>query len=320
MASEQCSADAAKFYSPPAMLSKRWSDSPPPRPAHIRSVEENIAYFRRCSPESTYNLVQIQNPEPDPERPSSRTSSVHSSDEESPDVGHGERDDAADFSESTRFIEASLREWGNSASSWESDTSDTDQEQPGDDAGTLRMSLGSVAPSDATKEAPTGMQLAGFLEPYTGRSLINVGDADAAQGDPGSTRDAEQQHGNSHHGEREPASTEDANILARVPATESPWSTKACEWCCRPALPAADVCSVHRMTEREEAQRQWEMEKKSNLVRLPIPSRRTIVRAYHGKIKVYSRRDPARRNGFYSKGCACPDYRHRPLYIESNYV
>ncbi|KAG5919003.1 hypothetical protein E4U42_006629 [Claviceps africana] len=300
------------------MLSKILPDSPPPRPAHIRSVEENIAYFRRCSPESTYNLVQIQNPGADSERPSSRTSSVHSSDEESADIGPREPGDAVDYSESTKFIEASLLERDNSASSWDSDTPEIDPEQSDDDAGISRMSPGSIEPLDATKEVPTGMRLAELLEPHAGRSLVNVGHADAAQGDPISTRDAERQHGDFHLREMEPARTEDANVLAQAFSIDSSWFTKACEWCCRPALPAADVCSVHRMAEREETQRQWNMEKISDLVRFPLPSRRTIVRAYHGKIKVYSSGDPAHRNGFYSKKCACPHY--RPFSIDLNYV
>ncbi|KAG6038514.1 hypothetical protein E4U41_004131 [Claviceps citrina] len=95
------------------------SDTPPPRPPHIRSVEENIADFRRASPESVYISIQLQRSAGRPARPISRTSSVHSSDDDVEGGGGGDaaggqgsassgRVDNVDLSEITRDIDASI--------------------------------------------------------------------------------------------------------------------------------------------------------------------------------------------------------------------
>lgn len=258
------------------------------------------------------------------------------------------------------------------------------------------MSLGSVDTSDATKqEYEDDTRYSDPFEHDARRSLFNVKDADAAaaQDARSGARHTEQQHG------MDAAGMDAADIVAYFLPTDSFWS--ACEWCCRPALPAANVCGVHRMTEKEEAQREWnitgykrfredqlkkkyaetktlenrirdkmrhemdsrlmngdrdsdsdrdtrrmgkeirsmqkELQKRREKIReweqekererqwenemgsrYPVPSRKTIVRAYHGKIKTYSSRDPACQNGIYAKNCGCPDY--RPLSIGSNYV
>ncbi|KAG6007206.1 hypothetical protein E4U21_006225 [Claviceps maximensis] len=235
------------------MLPKRSSDSPPPRPAHLVSVEENIANLRRCSPESVYNLVHFHHPDSHSSRPSSRSSSVYSSDEESIGAPPNEHDDAVDVSES---IEASLLEWSNSVPSCDLNARDIDQQKQQhhheDDASISRMSLGSIETPDCT----SGTRHSESFDHDDYRSLIVVEDAEAAttQDDSRGSRNTEQQDGHVYHLEMEPPREKDADIVAQALDVDTSRPRDACRLCCRPALSATNVCTVHRMAETEKPQ------------------------------------------------------------------
>ncbi|KAG6048094.1 hypothetical protein E4U17_007292 [Claviceps sp. LM77 group G4] len=392
------------------MTPTRSSDSPPPRPAHIWSVEENIAYFRRCAPDSIYNLAQLQSSVVEPKRPSSRSSSVHSSEKESDGAGSDDDNDDDDdeplnASESTENTDATSNWKDSIATGKYPDTLKTPQPGPNDTT-VFCMRF----PSSATQEAATG----------TRRSDIPGSSADAPQNRLARARSTHTTRDSLTEPTRDseqpplvtdplkPETSTDIPPAPTLPQELSPPSSppaRVCEWCCRLALPATDVCIVHKLAEIEEARRDWaitgykkfredqltkttserthlekalreklrqqsdhhhhhqqqqqhgtsensrechsrsldaeirdmqtelrtrdeqikkwsaekEQEQKMLWTRLPVPSRKTIVRAHHGKIRVFSGRDPVGGVGFVQKRCGCKEEYLR-LSIQQGYV
>ncbi|KAG6145101.1 hypothetical protein E4U12_000036 [Claviceps purpurea] len=252
------------------MTPTRSSDSPPPRPAHIWSVEENIAYFRRCAPDSIYNLAQLQSSVVQPKRPSSRSSSVHSSEKESDGAGSDDDDDDDDeplnASESTENTDASPPNWKDSIATGKYADSLLKTPQPGsNDTTVFCMRFPSSATTNPTQEAATGARHSDIPGPSADASpnrLARAGSTHAARDSlTGPTRDSEQPP--LATGPLNPKTSTNippAPTLPQEPSPPSPPSSpsaRICEWCCRLTLPATDVCIIHKLAEIEEARRDW---------------------------------------------------------------
>ncbi|KAG5960068.1 hypothetical protein E4U57_000302 [Claviceps arundinis] len=378
------------------------SDSPPPRPAHIWSVEENIAYFRRCAPDSIYNLAQLQSSVVEPKRPSSRSSSVHSSEKESDGAGSDDDDDdePLNASESTENTDASPPDWKDSIATGKYADTLLKTPQPGaNDTTVFCMRLPSSATTNPTQEAATGTRHSDIPSPSADTSPIRLAARDSLTGP---TRDSEQPLATGPLNPEASTNIPPAPTLPQEPSPLSSPRARVCEWCCRPALPATDVCIIHKLAEIEEARRDWaitgykkfredqltkttserthlekalrekmreqqdnqqrrtsdnnnnnnrecqsrsldaeirdmqtelrardeqikkwstekEQEQKMLWTRLPVPSRKTIVRAHHGKIRVFSGRDPVGGAGLVRKRCGCKEEYLR-LSIQQGYV
>ncbi|KAG6114224.1 hypothetical protein E4U14_001497 [Claviceps sp. LM454 group G7] len=392
------------------------SDSPPPRPAHIWSVEENIAYFRRCAPDSIYNLAQLQSSVVEPKRPSSRSSSVHSSEKESDgarsDDDNDDDDEPLNASESTENTDASPPDWKDSIATGKYADTLLKTPQPGaNDTTVFCMRFPSSATTNPTKEAATGTRQSDIPSPSADTSpnrLARAGSTHAARESlTGPTRDSEQPLATGPLNPEPSTNIPPAPTLPQEPSPLSSPPARVCEWCCRPALPATDVCIIHKLAEIEEARRDWaitgykkfredqltkatserihlekalrekmreqqnnqqqqqqqqqqqrrtsdnnrecqsrsldaeirdmqtelrtrdeqikkwstekEQEQKMLWTRLPVPSRKTIVRAHHGKIRVFSGRDPVGGAGLVRKRCGCKEEYLR-LSIQQGYV